>query len=82
MRFLSPVVFALAAVGVAFYNAQDSGRALVLPFVDVLDASAAGDPKRQGELTVLVLAGLALALGVREGWRWYRERAESPADGA
>lgn len=77
MRFLSPILFAAAAAGVAWYNAQQADRALVLPFMDLLDSSAANDPKRQGELTVLVLAGLAIALGVREGVRWARERSEA-----
>lgn len=74
MRFLSPLLFAAAAAGVGWYNGQHADRALVLPFMDVLDATAANDPKRQGELTVLVFAGLAVALGVREGVRWARER--------
>ncbi len=77
MRFLTPVLFGAAAGWVYWYNAQHAGQAVVFPFVELLDPSAAGNPARQGELTVLLLGGMAVVLALWEGVRWARERAES-----
>jgi hypothetical protein len=75
MRFYSPILFLVAAGGVYAYNSQQVNQALVLPFMDWIDASSVGNPARQGQLTVQVLLGVALALGVRDAFGWWRDRA-------
>ena len=74
MRFLTPILFAAAAVGVGMYNAQHTDRALVLPFLDVLDPAGANDPARMGMLTVQVLGGIAVIFGIWDGVSWLRSR--------
>ncbi len=77
MRFLTPVLFAAAAGWMAWYNGQYTDRAVVLPFVELLDPSAAGDPVKLGSLSVVVLAAIAGILAVWEGFRWMRERGST-----
>lgn len=74
MRFFSPLLFLAAAGGVYAYNSQQLNQALVLPFMDLIDASSVGNPARQGQLTVQVLIGVALVLGVRDVYGWWREK--------
>lgn len=74
MRFVSPVLFLAAAGGVSWYNGQHADRALVLPFMDVIDPGA--DALRQGELSVIVLIGVAVVLGVRDVLGALRARQE------
>jgi hypothetical protein len=74
MRFLTPLLFAAAAGWVAWYNGQHADRAMVLPFVSALDPAAEGNPARQGELTVMVLGGLAVLLGAWDTVRWLQDR--------
>lgn len=65
MRAFSPVLFFAAAAGVFWYNGQHTDRALVLPFMDVIDPGAASDPVRQGQLTVQILVGVGVVLAWR-----------------
>lgn len=81
-RFLTPVLFAGAALYVANFNAQHDDRALMLPFMDVLSPAAAGDMHAQGALTVQVLSGLAAVFGLFAvvGFVRDRSRGDEPAD--
>ena len=80
MRFLTPVVFAGAAAYVGWFNAAHGDRALILPFLDALDPSVAGDPAAEGALTVKVLAGLALLFCAWELGRVALRRRTSQED--
>jgi len=60
MRYLTPVLFFSAAVGVFYYNGQDSGRILRFPFIEQFWPAAQGDPIRLTQATI----GVLLALGI------------------
>ena len=79
MRFVTPALFAAAAVYIGWYNAQHTDRALVLPFLDSLSPSVAGNMAAQGALTVQVFGGLALVFTVREVVRYFRSRGADDA---
>jgi hypothetical protein len=78
MRFLTPVLFAAAAVYVGWFNGTHTDRTLVLPMLDLLDPSIASNPAAQGALTVKVLGGLAVVLALWEGVAFFRHRAAAP----
>ncbi len=80
MRFLTPVVFACAAAYVGWFNATHGDRALILPFLDVLDPSVVGDPAAEGALTVKVLAGLAVVFCAWELGRAALRRRAPPEE--
>lgn len=79
MRFVTPALFAAAAVYIGWYNAQHTDRALVLPFLDSLSPGLAGNMAGQGALTVQIFAGLAIVFTVREVVRALRSRGADDA---
>lgn len=74
MRFVTPVLFAAAGAWVAWNNSA-SDRILVLPFIDALAPSTAGNPAAQGAVTVAVLFGLAAVFAAWDAAMWWRSRA-------
>ncbi len=74
MRFITPGLFAVAAVYVGWYNKQHTDRALVLPFLEELAPSTAGDMAAQGALTIKILFGLAIVFGLWEVVRMVQTR--------
>ncbi|MDP2314921.1 MAG: hypothetical protein Q8P41_18625 [Pseudomonadota bacterium] len=79
MRFLTPALFAAAAVYVGWQNAQHTDRALVLPFLDVVAPGTAGNVAAQGALSVNILWGLAAVFTL---WELFRMRRDRKADDA
>jgi hypothetical protein len=74
MRFITPVLFAAAAVYVGWQNGQHTDRALVLPFLDIIAPGTTGNIAAQGALTVNILFGLAVVFGLWEIFRMMRDR--------
>lgn len=79
MRFITPLLFAAAAVYVGWQNAQYTDRALVLPFLEVLAPATKGDMAAQGALTVNLLWGLAAFFTTWELFRMFRDRKADDA---
>jgi hypothetical protein len=66
-RFLTPLLLLGIAVYAGWYNANHADRQLLVPGIEMLDPSGAGDPHALGIFSVKVLFGLAalaLAWGV------------------
>lgn len=67
MRFFTPAVFALTALGLIVADATRPGTIWYLPFEAVVP-SLAGNYALQGQLTIVAFALLALVTGIR-AWR-------------
>jgi hypothetical protein len=55
MRFITPLVFCLAAIGVAVHNARGAGELVAFSFLGGLHPRLAGDLALQGHATVGLL---------------------------
>jgi hypothetical protein len=64
MRFFTPVVFAVTAVGVGIANSTSDGNVWYLPFETVVP-SLRGDLASQGNYTIATFAILAIVTGIR-----------------
>ncbi|MFZ5475380.1 MAG: hypothetical protein ACOZNI_01285 [Myxococcota bacterium] len=77
MRFLTPLLFAGAGAWVWYYNGHHADSVLLLPMIDVIDPSTAGDMKAQGARSVQILFGLAVAFALWDTAMWLRARNTS-----
>jgi hypothetical protein len=65
MRFITPLVFFVAAVGVAVHNARADGELVAFSFLGSLHPSLAGDLALQGHATVGVLGVFGVVTLIR-----------------
>ena len=76
LRYLSPVLFFIAALVVYQHNHSDSGSIWMLPMMDVIWPQTAGNIAAQGDKTVIVLVVLGGVLGVLQGVKDRRYRQQ------
>lgn len=72
MRFVTPAFMFATAAFVWWYNANHTGRVVMLPFIEVLVPSTEGDPARQGEVSAWIFAGLGVVFLLRAIWATVR----------
>lgn len=75
MKFLTPSIFLLAAVGIAVANARNEAVVWYLPFDNVWP-ELAGDYQTQGQYTVATFAFLGGLTLLRAWFRQDRQRPE------
>ncbi|MEQ1568300.1 MAG: hypothetical protein ABMA64_21855 [Myxococcota bacterium] len=68
-RYLAPVVFLAATLGVGWYNRTHGASKVLVPLIDVF---APGDPQQLGERSVWVLAGATAVVSVLTVLEHYR----------
>lgn len=74
-RYLTPLIFAIAAIYVWNYNGNNAAQQLVFPLLDRVPGYAS--PYRQGQLTWQICAGIAALTLVWAGVGHWRERKQA-----
>jgi hypothetical protein len=74
MRFLTPILFAAAGAWVLYYNGSHADSVLLLPMIDQIDPSTAGNPQAQGQRSAQILFALAGVFALWDTAMWLKAR--------
>ena len=78
-RYLTPILFFAATGFVFWYNAGHADSKVVVPFIEVLVPSTAGDPAAMGQASGFVFLGLSVLLTALAVLRHARDIASARA---
>ena len=76
LRYASPSLFFLAAFFVYWHNHHDGSSVWMLPYMEVIWPETAGEPRKQGDKTVIVLGVLGVVLMVLQSIKDWRYRKQ------
>ena len=80
MRFLTPILFWLAAGYVSWHNVTHLDRVLMFPFISTIVPSTDSDPAAMGVASVGLLVALGAVFFLRDLVRLSRDKSASHED--
>lgn len=73
-RFITAILFLASGGFIYWHNSSFSDRVLLIPGLDVVMPSLAGDPNRQGEVSALIFVSVGAVFFLFALWRHFTAR--------